>query len=413
MNAIRLLLTLFIAATVAGQIDYQAVQSLTSTDFTDLKFLDSAVAGKRIVQLGESGHGMGEIHRLKARIARYLHERHGFNVLAFESSLYHGYAADRDASRRDARTTLINGTLGVWHTHEVLPLFEYLKETRTSSSPLRLAGFDVQPIGTLRRTRAAFFHSVVSAVDADYANAVRTADTAFFVEYDKGATARRNYLRANRDPLIAKYQGLAAFITMHLSRLQEALGREIPLVARQESLSMAAYIREQTAAEMVQYAESRDRGMADNLFFIARELFPEQKVIVWADNYHVRYANQRIAPLLEVFPGVSARSMGYWVQEAFGDSVYTIGSYPYEGRAVDNARVAYNISAPAPDSVEYLMHSAAAPLAFFSLRATNAAWTLRSGALRYNGQHAQQLIPREQYDALLFIERVSPPTFLY
>ena len=63
------------------------IRSLFSDDFSDLAFLAPLLEGKRVVQLGESGHGVAEFNWMKARLAKYLHERLGFDVLAFESSL--------------------------------------------------------------------------------------------------------------------------------------------------------------------------------------------------------------------------------------------------------------------------------------------------------------------------------------
>jgi hypothetical protein len=40
-------------------------------------------------------------------------------------------------------------------------------------------------------------------------------------------------------------------------------------------------------------------------------------------------------------------------------------------------------------------------------------WASTPVAARYNGQHDQTIVPIWQYDAVLFLPRVSPPTFLY
>jgi erythromycin esterase-like protein len=39
---------------------------------------------------------------------------------------------------------------GVWHTAEVLPVFEYIQQTHRTERPLFLAGFDIQPLATNR-----------------------------------------------------------------------------------------------------------------------------------------------------------------------------------------------------------------------------------------------------------------------
>src|SRR5258707_1034052 len=58
------------------------------TDYSDLQGLRAAVGGARIVLLGEQTHGEGSTFTAKIRLIKFLHEKMGFEVLAFESGLY-------------------------------------------------------------------------------------------------------------------------------------------------------------------------------------------------------------------------------------------------------------------------------------------------------------------------------------
>lgn len=71
------------------------IRSLTSDDYQDLQFLKPLLEGKRIVQLGESGHGVAEFNLAKVRLTKFLHKEMGFDVIAFESPLYECYRADQ------------------------------------------------------------------------------------------------------------------------------------------------------------------------------------------------------------------------------------------------------------------------------------------------------------------------------
>jgi hypothetical protein len=66
----------------------QPLRSLSAARYEDLKFLDDRLSGVRLVQLGESGHGVREFSQAKIRLIKYLHEHLGFDVIAFESGLY-------------------------------------------------------------------------------------------------------------------------------------------------------------------------------------------------------------------------------------------------------------------------------------------------------------------------------------
>src|SRR5438094_7386646 len=64
-----------------------AIASVVSTagdDFADLQFLENVVGDRRLVQLGESGHGVAQFDSAKVRLVEFFHERMGFDVMAFE-----------------------------------------------------------------------------------------------------------------------------------------------------------------------------------------------------------------------------------------------------------------------------------------------------------------------------------------
>lgn len=402
---------------VDGEPPGHPIRSLVADDFTDLEFLRGSLDGVRIVQLGESGHGMGEAFLLKARLVRFLHRELGFTVLAFESDLYQCHDADRTAGSAPPRTTLLKCVFGVWHTEEVLTAFDYLARTRGTDAPLRLAGFDIQPIGSNKEHRPGFLSRLVTHVDPTYADSVRRLDSTFLAEYAKGGSARRAYFREHRDALLSAYDGLASFLERHRPRIAAGAGREDALAGLRTVRSIAAYVRQQTAPDMHAYAEARDAGMAENVRFLLEDLFPGQRIIVWGHNAHVRHANQDIPVRGGYSPQVAARSMGSWLREWYGDELFTIGQYAFRGEAANNSREVYAIE-PAPrGTLENRLAEAGRRLWLVDLRGLasrgSAGWIHRPQIARYNGQVYQVIVPADQYDALVLIGDVSRPRFLY
>lgn len=379
------------------------IHSLTSDDFSDLEFLRARLRGVRIVQLGESGHGMGETFALKARLVRFLHEELGFDVLAMESDLYQ--CADMDGRPDSGARALIFGcAFGVWHVEEVVPAFELVRASRATDRPLRLAGFDVQPIGSNKDHRPAFLAKALAATAPDLADEVRVLDSTYLAKYAEGGSARREWMRAHRDSLLTAYGKFEA-------ALEGASGHHA-LVARQTIHSILAYTRQQTAPDNLAYAEARNFGMAENVRFLAEGLFPDSKLIIWGHNTHVRHASEEIPLNPEGGTRAPARDMGSWLHDWYGDELYTIGFYAYRGTAVDNAREPYAVEPATPSHLEYRLARAGYRLGYFDL-ARQGNWTAAPQVVRYSGRHDQEIVPARQYDGLVLLVDVSPPTFLY
>lgn len=407
-----------IPSRLADHVHPIAVQA---EDFDDLEFLRPLLEGKRVVQLGESAHGIREYNLVKARIVRFLHAELGYDVLAFESALYQCYDADLTAAEAPARSTLTSCAFGVWHTEEVLPLFEYLRTTRGGDRPLRLAGIDVQPIGNNKEGRPGFLATAVTSVDPEYAAEVFMLDSLFLEVYARGGRERREFFRSEDGQDMAEaYDRLAGFLADHQSRNRTDPARDdanAATVARQTARSMAWYIRQQAAPTTREYVERRDEGMAENLAFLLDDLYPDRKVIVWGHNFHLRYDNLAIPPDTTMFPDVAARTMGSWIQERYGDSVYTIGLYANQGQAVNNSGEVYAIAPAGPGSLEALLHGVGADALFVDLSRAperpETVWMNEPITARYNGTTPLSMILRDQYDGILYLKDVTPRVMLY
>lgn len=384
------------------------IRSLGATDFADLRFFAPLLANKRIVQLGESGHGVAEFSMAKVRLIKYMHEELGYDVIAFESSMYECERAQKNAAYTPME--LMRGCIfGVWHSAETLPLFEYIKQTHSTSRPLILAGFDGQISSNTANARSGVFRSLLAPVDSSYAQHVYETDSTLL------ANPGVPYATANRARLVAFYDSLATFLRAN-RRAIEASHRDDPnvaIVARQAAVSLTFTVRQLAAGVGSSGTEIRDLGMANNLDFLLNELYPGKKVIVWAHNFHIQHReNTRNAGDTA---NRSPRTMGTWVAERHRRELYTIGLFMYRGSAALNTRRPYPIAHSQSGSLESILHQAPWRYSFVDFsqvkREPGSDWMRKPITGLSWGTRPERFVPRDEYDGVLFIDTVHIPHY--
>src|SRR5262245_10328208 len=111
---------------------------IAEDDFLDLEPFARAIGDARIVMLGEQSHGDGTTFLAKNRFVRFLHERMGFDVLAFESGIYDmDKVWQRICAGESTKTAARKGLYGIWSVSEqVQPLLDYVEAHARSRRPL-------------------------------------------------------------------------------------------------------------------------------------------------------------------------------------------------------------------------------------------------------------------------------------
>jgi len=209
------------------------IRSLFSDDFSDLAFLGPLLGDRRVVQLGESSHGIAEFNWMKVRLIKFLHERLGYDVIAFESPMTDCDAAGETAAKESPENTMRSCIFGVWHTDEVLALFDYIRKTQATPRPLRLTGFDNQASAGYGATGQRF-RTMLEFLDPASVPALLRHEATL-----------RNITRQNADGLLAFYTGLLQTLEQNRVRLLAHLTDHPGWVdlAIQEARSRIALVR--------------------------------------------------------------------------------------------------------------------------------------------------------------------------
>lgn len=392
------------------------------TNYADLSFLQTYLQGRDIVELGESAHGVAEYSQAKIRIIKYLHEQLGYDVLAFESSILSTYLANEQASQLTPTEFMQNSIFGVWSTTDVLELFSYIQSTEGTAHPLILAGFDVQLTTPYEdQARPGVFQQVVATVDPVYAQQVHDMDQAFIQEGFGSPSSTNSYILTNYTDLKAKYQALTSFLDANQAQIEAAFPTRplFPLVVRQAAWGMSAYLDEiyynvQGAPYSNLGLPDRDAAMAVNLELLIDQLYAGKKIMVWAHDAHVMHDAASYTEL-------GWKNMGNWIHNKYGNRVYTLGLYMYQGTACWNGGGTcgglYTISPAFPGSVEGLLHQANAPYLFLDIASAPSAtsqtsWMDMDSTIRDWGVYDGQMVVRSEYDGLLQIDTVNPPTYV-
>ncbi|MCB0630078.1 MAG: erythromycin esterase family protein [Saprospiraceae bacterium] len=406
---------------VSGALaNYQPIRSLTSdASFEDLRFLEPLLEGVDIVQLGESCHGVQQFNQVKTRIIKYLHEDLGFNVIAFESGFFDCAYTNENLIKPNAIANYLmeSAIFDVWHTAEVEELFEYIAETRATDHPLVLAGFDIQFSSDSGRYRAAFFRDLLERFDAAYAEEIYAFDTNYQNRYRKAGFVE--YLEENLESITTQYSDLADFF----EALLEKNGAE-PLLETTRGQIMIAHQTAKNVANnavMEQYynsgavqtsSELRDHEMANNLINLKEHIYPNEKIIVWAHNFHIRHNHAAVSG--PVYTGYS--TMGLWLHEYFSEKMYTVGLYMYTGKAAHNDQRIFAVSAAKSGSLESIMHRTLVKYSFLDFRylptSVENVWVSRPLFSKHWGTTDMTMVHNAQYDGIIFIQDVRPPKYL-
>lgn len=379
------------------------IRSLTEPQFDDLSFLEETIGSRRIVQIGMNGHGVAQFDLVQTRLVRFLHEELGFDVLALEADFYQSWCANKRLFDDPSREVLMS-CMGTGRRDEMLPLFEYLRETHQTRRPLILAGTDIKGVWDRPADRGEFLMRAVEAVAPHFSHRV-----ALFERLLREASGGyRKFVRQNPSEWISLYDSLATACEDGMPELRAAFAEdaEAPVVAIQLARNTSVWAQALSADSL--YETTRDRGMAGNVEVLLAKLYPRSKLIVIAHNDHVRYANASVArdPM---------RRMGTWVAERHPSDVYTIGMYMYRGRASFSDGGIYDIRSSEAGTLESVLFNGGRRYLFLDLasakRGEGTSWIFSPIESYSWGWFRESIVPREQYDGLLFIDTVSPPHY--
>jgi len=384
------------------------------SDYSDLQFLTEVLRDKRVVFLGEGENGGGSDVLAKTRLVKFLHERMGFDVIAFQAGIHSSTAAWRalqaDTNPREAVLKSVFGLLA--RSAQAEELINYLDARARTQRPLELVGFDSQFTGTAGTTLVpelrAFLaeRGVKSALSDSQAVAARVLAGTIAGQFRSGGVVPSLSDQAQT------VEALRA-TALEIERVvPDRHGARWAQVLRSTAVQIGLALNNARGVASSEYMSGLVRQMADNLIWLVNKAYRDQKVIVWT---HTSHAIRN--PEATSRGRIAGHTVGQGLWKVLGSESFAIGLTSYNGRShwITGADDYYQDLVPGQHPAidfESLMVEAGYDIGFVDLRAA------RSRADWLGGRFVASplyVVPAEAewssaLDALLFIRTQEPRT---
>jgi erythromycin esterase len=412
------------AQTLADHVAYLHEQAIvvrnvepTNEAYADLAPLKQRLQAVTVVGLGEPIHYDGSAFKAKTRLVKFLHQELGFRVLAFESGFVDCYKAwQAIQTGTPALVAARQALYPFWISTETEELFRYIEQQKHTDKPLILAGIDCKFTGAYSqqqllpdlRTYLLTIHSP-AVQDTAHWRAFRAAL--------QRVIARSDYFTkpSPADTLVLNPALRRLLVELQVPASGSAVRSPEQVFWQQFCRNSLVEIGRKFASRQVSHGQNtneqgRDQQMGNNALFLQQQLYPGEKMIVWAASSHLTYQGANI----DLAFYHQQRRVGDYLKQVYGERYYNVGFTGYRGKF---GKLLFfhvlNVKKHQPTSIEYALGQTKQPFLFIDFRQPNLPQWLRDPqlAMPFGYRELRMKLPLVM-DGLFYTQDVFPNHWL-
>ncbi|GIG68830.1 erythromycin esterase family protein [Phytomonospora endophytica] len=333
----------------------------------DLEPLREIIGDARVVALGENSHFIDEFAAMRERVLRFLAERCGFTVLAFEYGFSEGFPLDAWARGEGTDDGLAD------HVGDAIPigldgpLHWIRRHNRTAARPVRFAGIDIPaaggsllpaltPVaGYLREVDPAALPMAESAI-AIAATFAGGSGAVAAPAWERLPAAEQDALSANLMRLLVRFGAVEALYVERSDQRTYDIARRRVEAACAADYTFRAMAGLFAGKGLTADTSARDVYMAESVLWHLERSEPGTRVVLPAHNAHIQTEPISFGGVLTGFP------MGQHLRRILGEDYFALGLTSTGGstgemRLDANARFGFVVedtplAPPEPGSIE-------------------------------------------------------------